>query len=106
MQVPWLLLRNLIREYLWGVPSTSVTSIASPETLVTTPEVRDMTTCPLSIATLPSMPVPTSGASVRTRGTAWRCILEPMRALLASSCSKKGIKAADTLTICIGDISI
>ena len=36
------------------------------------------------------------------RGTAWRCMLEPMRARLASSCSRNGIRAVATETICLG----
>ena len=42
------------------------------------------------------------GASVRRSGTAWRCMFEPMRARLASSCSRNGMRAAAGLTICIG----
>ena len=41
-----------------------------------------------------SMPVPTIGASGLTSGTAWRCMLDPINARLASSCSRKGINAA------------
>ena len=33
-------------------------------------------------------------------------MFEPIKALFASSCSKKGIKEVETLTSCIGDISI
>ena len=42
------------------------------------------------------MPVPTSGASVRRSGTAWRCMFEPMSARFASSFSRNGISAAAT----------
>ena len=52
------------------------------------------------------MPVPTKGFSVIKVGTACLCIFEPIRALLASSCSKKGITDDATDTICIGDTSI
>ncbi len=52
------------------------------------------------------MPVPTKGASGRNRGTAWRCMLAPIRARLASSCSRKGISAVATLTVCFGETSM
>ena len=48
----------------------------------------------------------TSGASVTRSGTAWRCILEPMRARLASSCSRKGMSAVEMETTWEGAISI
>ena len=38
------------------------------------------------------MPVATSGGSVTNSGTAWRCMFEPIKARLASSCSRNGIK--------------
>ena len=37
--------------------------------------------------------IPTNGLSERKVGTAWRCMFEPIKARLASSCSKNGIKA-------------
>jgi hypothetical protein len=52
------------------------------------------------------MPVPTSGASLRSSGTDWRCMFEPIRARLASSCSRNGIIAVATDTICRGETSI
>ena len=51
------------------------------------------------------MPVPTSGASVVSSGTAWRCMLEPIRARFASSCSRNGIIAVATDQICSGETS-
>ena len=48
------------------------------------------------------MPVPMKGASVVSSGTAWRCMFEPMRARLASSCSRKGISAVATETSWVG----
>ena len=39
-------------------------------------------------------------------GTAWRCMLEPISARLASSFSRNGISAAATDTSCFGDTSI
>ena len=53
-----------------------------------------------------SMPVPMYGASARTSGTAWRCMLEPMRARLASSCSRNGMRAAATDTSWSGATSM
>ena len=61
---------------------------------------------PESTATMPSMPVPTSGASDWMSGTACFCMFEPMRARLASSFSRKGISEAATETTCFGDTSI
>ena len=65
-----------------------------------------MMVAPLSRATAASMPVPTSGASAWISGTAWRCMLEPISARLASSFSRNGISAAATETNCFGDTSI
>ncbi len=48
------------------------------------------------------MPVPMYGASERTSGTACFCMLAPISARLASSCSRNGINAAPTETICFG----
>ena len=64
------------------------------------------TVTPESMATGRSMPVPTSGVSARSVGTAWRCMFEPMSARFASSCSRKGISEAATDTICFGDTSM
>ena len=52
------------------------------------------------------MPVPTSGASGCSSGTAWRCMFEPMSARLASSFSRNGISAAATDTSWFGDTSM
>ena len=52
------------------------------------------------------MPVPTSGASAFSSGTAWRCMFEPISARLASSCSRNGIIAVATDQICSGETSI
>src|SRR6202043_4003998 len=65
---------------------------ASPESPM--PPRLHSTTAPESWATIASSPVPTIGASLRSRGTAWRCMFEPMRARLASSFSRKGMRAA------------
>ena len=60
----------------------------------------------MSIAARVSMPVPISGASVFRSGTAWACMFEPIRARLASSCSRNGISAVVTDQIWFGDTSI
>ncbi len=52
------------------------------------------------------MPVPTSGDSLRSSGTDWRCMLAPISARLASSCSRNGISAVATDTICRGETSM
>ena len=52
------------------------------------------------------MPVPMSGASVLSSGTAWRCMFEPMSARLASSCSRNGIIAVATDQIWSGETSM
>ncbi len=60
----------------------------------------------MSIAARVSMPVPISGASVFRSGTAWACMFEPIRARLASSCSRNGISVVVTDQIWFGDTSI
>ncbi len=61
---------------------------------------------PESRATVSSMPVPTSGASAWSSGTAWRCMFEPISARLASSFSRNGMSEAATDTSCLGLTSI
>ena len=87
---------------------SSVTRITMREasTWSTTPPRRATTAAPESRATTASMPVPTSGASVWISGTAWRCMLEPISARLASSFSRNGISAAATDTSCLGETSM
>ena len=72
----------------------------------TTPERRAAIAAPESRATVSSMPVPTSGASACSSGTAWRCMFEPISARLASSFSRNGISEAATETSCLGLTSI
>ena len=48
------------------------------------------------------MPVATIGGSLTNSGTACRCMFEPINARLASSCSRNGIKPAETPTIWLG----
>ena len=49
-----------------------------------------------------STPVPTTGDSGWSRGTDCRIMFEPISARFASSCSRNGIIAVATLTICFG----
>ena len=51
------------------------------------------------------MPVPTKGDSGFNKGTACLIIFDPIKALFASSFSKKGINEAATETNCFGDTS-
>ena len=83
-----------------------MTSTSSAETSLTTPASSAVTTSPASTAARYSMPVPTSGASLLISGTAWRCMLAPMSARLASSCSRNGIRAVATDTIWRGETSM
>ncbi len=71
----------------------------------TEPARRHTTAAPESLTVTCSMPVPTRGASERRSGTAWRCMFEPIRARLASSCSRNGMSEAATETSCFGETS-
>ena len=82
------------------------TTMREASTESTVPPRLAITVTPESTATARSMPVPTNGVSVRSVGTAWRCMLEPISARLASSCSRNGISDAATDTICFGDTSM
>jgi len=82
------------------------TMISSAVTRVMVPPRRAMMTAPESRATFSSNPVPTSGACGKRSGTDWRCMFEPMRARLASSCSRNGMSAAAMDTSCSGATSI
>ncbi len=77
-----------------------------PSTNVTVPAFSARTTMPLFWATSFSRPVATIGGSGTSSGTAWRCMLEPISARLASSCSRNGIRPAETPTICLGLMSM
>ncbi len=77
----------------------AVTESTSPLTGLTT-------TWPESTATCRSMPVPQMGEWGRSKGTAWRCMLAPISARFTSSCSRKGISALATPTVCCGDTSM
>ena len=86
--------------------SLTRTTMRDASTESTVPPRRATTVTPESTATARSMPVPTSGVSVRSVGTAWRCMFEPISARFASSCSRNGISDAATETICFGDTSM
>ncbi len=86
-------------------PSLSIW-IRSAVTLVTTPSSRATRTWPESRAARTSIPVPTIGDSGSRRGTAWRCMFEPIRARFASSCSRNGMSAVATETTCLGETSM
>jgi hypothetical protein len=74
--------------------------------LETVPSSSAMTMSAASRAAAASMPVPMYGASARTSGTACFCMLAPMSARLASSCSRNGMSAVATETICFGETSM
>ena len=67
---------------------------------------RRRTIIPEFIATGRSRPVATIGGSATSSGTAWRCMFEPISARFASSCSRNGIRPAETPTICFGEMSM
>ena len=78
----------------------------SPSTSMTVPSSSARSMSAASRAAFASTPVPTYGASARTSGTACFCMLAPMSARLASSCSRNGMSDVATETICFGDTSI
>ena len=83
-----------------------LTTILPESTFSTVPLFSAITQSPESLAINLSIPVPTRGASVFKVGTACLIMLEPIKALLASSCSRKGIRDAAIDTTCCGDTSI
>ncbi len=97
--------KSLVSPVSRSSPSTR-TMIRSASTESTTPPRLQSTTAPESWATMASRPVPTMGESLRRSGTAWRCMLEPMSARLASSFSRNGMSAAATDTSCFGLMSM
>ena len=67
----WLLLANLVRRYTSFIPSESLLMMISLEAeRSTTPAFFATTQTPESTAALASIPVPTTGASVESSGTA------------------------------------
>src|SRR6266849_138512 len=77
----------------------------SASTSATVPGRCASTTSPVSIAARYSRPVPTIGACVIISGTAWRCMFAPISARFASLCSRNGISAVATDTICADAIT-
>src|ERR1019366_4309544 len=96
---------NFCSWYSSRVPSVPSTTISVASMNATVPGARASSTSPVSSAARSSIPVPTSGASVVSSGTAWRCMFEPISARLASSCSRNGIIAVATDQICSGETS-
>ena len=103
--MPWFERMNFVRSYSSRVPLPSTTMcVASISTTV--PALFATTTSPESTAARYSTPVPTSGACGIISGTACRCMFAPIRARLASLCSRNGIIAVATETICAGETSM
>ena len=106
MSVPWFERMNLTSSYESRSPSRPSTTIRSASTSATVPDRLAITTSPVSTAARYSRPVPTSGGSVIRSGTACRCMFEPISARFASLCSRNGISAVATETICAGETSM
>ena len=106
ISVPWFERMNLIRSYSSRVPLPSTTMcVASSSTTVAGVAWR-RSTSPESTAARYSRPVPTSGACGIISGTACRCMFAPISARFASLCSRNGIIAVATETICAGETSM
>ena len=103
--MPWFERMNFVSGYSSRVPLPSIT-IFSASTSITAPGFRARTTSPVSTAARYSRPVPTSGACGIISGTACFCMFAPMSARFASLCSRNGIKAVATETICAGETSM
>ena len=103
--MPWFERMNFVSAYSSREPLPS-TTIRSASTSMTVPSVFERTTSPVSIAARYSSPVPTSGACGIISGTACRCMFAPISARLASLCSRNGIRAVATDTICAGATSM
>ena len=107
-QVSWFDLTNFFRGYVSSSYPFSVSHdmYITSSILITFPALfADMAYLEYSAA-IYSIPVPIKGDSGLIKGTACLCILEPIKALLASSCSKNGINPAATDVIWFGAISI
>ena len=105
MSVPWFERMNLIRSYSSREPLPSTTMCVASSSM-TSPALFATTTSPESTAARYSRPVPTSGACGIISGTACRCMFAPMSARFASLCSRNGIIAVATETICAGETSM
>ena len=106
MSVPWFDRMNFTRSYESRSPLARRDDDALGVDVVTVPARLVRTTSPVSMAARYSRPVPMSGGSVMRSGTAWRCMFEPMSARFASLCSRNGISAVATETICAGSTSM
>ncbi len=106
MSVPWFDRMNFTRSYESRSPSRVETTMRSASTSLTVPARLVRTTSPVSMAARYSRPVPMSGGSVMRSGTACRCMFEPMSARFASLCSRNGMSAVATETICAGSTSM
>jgi hypothetical protein len=82
------------------------TVICFASTQITSPSSSATITYPEPSQIILSIQVPTAGAFGLTNGTACLIMFEPISALVASSCSKNGIKDVSTETICFGETSI
>ena len=103
MSVPWFERMNLWSVVLVVLPMTILLGVdVGDRAVVLARGPRRRCRC----AARRSMPVPISGASVFSSGTAWRCMFEPISARLASSCSRNGISAVATDQIWSGETSI
>ena len=89
-----------------SVSSVALITILFPSILSTIPSRLATIVTPESKATSLSMPVPTNGDSGYNKGTACLIMLDPIKALFASSFSKKGISDAATETNCLGETSM
>ena len=81
-------------------------TIRRPSTKSITPGPSATTCVRESLIRFPSNPVPTIGACGLMIGTAWRIMFDPIKARLASSCSRKGINEAAIEAIWFGATSI
>ena len=104
--MPWFERMYLMSGYSSAPPPFDAITMRSASTCVIVPGSRAITTSPVSMAARRSSPVPTKGAWVIISGTAWRCMFEPISARFASLCSRNGISAVATETICSGATSM
>ena len=101
-----ILFTVVVLSQLTAVSDVALITILLPSILSTMPSLFATIVTPESNATSLSMPVPTNGDSGFNNGTACLIIFEPIKALLASSFSRNGIKDAATETSCLGETSM
>ena len=112
----WFVLRNfgILYSFKAGSKLTNSSSsvrsykirIVVASTKSTTPSPSAVICVRESLTNWRSIPVPTIGASLLNKGTAWRIMFDPINARLASSCSRNGISEAAIDAICWGETSI